>query len=197
VIGVFGGTFDPPHLGHLILADEARAVLNLSKVMWVVTGDPPHKSGWPLSPLDQRVKLVETAIAQDPYFQFSPADVDRPGPHYALGTMSWLRDRHPGEAFAYLMGSDSLVELPGWHRPADFLRACERLGVLRRPGAEVDFDALETALPGVRAKTVLFDAPFVGVSAHDIRARVRSGRPYRYLVAPGVAEAIEHWGMYR
>lgn len=196
MIGVFGGTFDPPHIGHLILADEARASLGLERVLWVVTGLPPHKPQPPQAPLEARLEMVAAAIAGDEGFELSRADVDRPPPHYALGTLTWLSERWPGHAFAYLMGSDSLADLPRWHRPAEFLEACAVLGVMVRPGRTWDMAALENSLPGLGLKCRFFEAPQVGVSARDIRRRVAEGAPYRYLIPRAVMEVIRGRGLY-
>ena len=196
MIGVFGGTFDPPHVGHLILADEARAALGLERVLWVVTGVPPHKPRPPQAPLEGRLEMVAAAIAGEDGFEISRADVDRPPPHYALGTLTWLRERWPGRDFAYLMGSDSLADLPRWHRPAEFLAACAALGVMVRPGGAWDLEALEKELPGIRAKCRFFEAPQVGISARDIRRRVAEGAPYSYLVPRAVGEVLRVLGLY-
>lgn len=197
MIGVFGGTFDPPHLGHLILAAEGAAELGLERVLWVVTGDPPHKPDRAISPAEVRVEMVERAIRGDGQFALSRADLDRPQPHYTVGTLRWLREYGVDGPLAYLMGSDSLVDLPQWQRPAEFVAACDRIGVLRRPGSQVDWDPLQAALPGLRDKVHFFDAPNVGISGQDIRARVAAGRPYRYFVLPRVAEVIEQRELYR
>ena len=197
LIGVFGGTFDPPHLGHLILADEARTALGLDQVLWVVTATPPHKPGEPISPVQVRLEMVSAAIAGNAAFELSRADIDRPGPHYAVDTLRWLSDRMSGARWAYLVGEDSLRDLPTWHTPARFLEACTLLGVMRRPGVEEDLGALERVLPGLAAKVRFFEAPLVGVSASDIRRRVKEGLPYRYLVPFQVAEIIEGQKLYR
>ncbi|MEX0788646.1 MAG: nicotinate-nucleotide adenylyltransferase [Anaerolineales bacterium] len=196
LIGVFGGTFDPPHLGHLILADEAAAALDLEKVLWVVTGAPPHKPEPPRASVEERLEMVSTAIADAPSFEISRADVDRPPPHYALGTLAWLRERQPSARWAYLMGSDSLVDLPRWHRAQDFLGALELLGVMMRPGQTLDLSALEDVLPGLESKCRVFEAPLVGISARDIRRRIRGGLPFRYLVPPGVPDVILRHHLY-
>ncbi len=197
LIGVFGGTFDPPHLGHLILADQGRRALGLEKVLWVVTGQQPLKPDEPITRLELRLAMVEAAIADNPAFEISRADIDRPGPHYSVGTLHWLSARLPGAELTYLMGADSLRDLPTWHTPVEFVQACAALGVMRRPGVEADLDALEAAIPGLKAKTRLFDAPAVDISASDIRRRVHLGESYRYLVHSGVAEFIRRQGLYR
>lgn len=196
LIGVFGGTFDPPHLGHLILADEARYNLGLDRVLWVVTGDPPHKPQNPISPVDDRLALVEAAIAEVDEFELSRADVDRPGPHYTVDTLRWLREQGVEGEFVYLMGSDSLNDLPNWHEPAAFLERCHQLGVLVRPGAEPALDRLGQQLPTLPSMTRFFKAPLIEISGTDIRRRIRQGEAYRFMVLPRVAERIEALKMY-
>lgn len=193
--GVFGGTFDPPHLGHLILADEARMSLGLERVLWVVTGDPPHKSDRSISPAEIRWEMVRAAIKDMPAFRLSSVDLDRPGPHYAVDTLDALR-LQGFERLAYIMGSDSLHDLPSWHQPEAFVAACDVIGVMRRPGVGLDLDQLEDQLPGVRGKVKLFEAPFIGISGHDVRQRVHDGRAFWYLVLPRVGAVIEKNGLY-
>jgi nicotinate-nucleotide adenylyltransferase len=196
LVGVFGGTFDPPHLGHLILAEEARAALGLDRVLWVVTGSPPHKPDTPRSPLETRLRMAQAAIAGNPGFEISRADIDRPLPHYAVGTIAWLRERMPDARFAYLIGSDSLRDLPTWHDPSSFAAACEVLGVMRRPAVEIDLPLLEMQIPGLSEKLRFFDAPLVAISGRDIRDRVRRGAPYRYFVPLAVADIIHEERLY-
>lgn len=197
LIGVFGGTFDPPHLGHLILADEGRSALALDKVLWVVAGQPPHKRDLTITGVDQRLEMVRAAITGNPSFEASRADIDRPAPHYTTGTLRWLREHGVDSPIALLMGSDSLHDLPNWHQPAEVIDGCARIGVLRRPGVEIDWDALDRALPELRPKVTFFDAPYIGISGHEVRRRVQSGGSYRYLVLPRVADVIEASGLYR
>jgi nicotinate-nucleotide adenylyltransferase len=146
-IGIFGGTFDPPHIGHLVLAAEAHKQLGLDRLLWVLTPDPPHKQGRSIAPLDHRLAMVKLAIADDPQFELSTVELTRPGPHYALDTVQILAGQNPGADLVYLMGGDSLRDLPTWHRPADFISACHRIGVMRRPEDAVDLVALEKTCP--------------------------------------------------
>jgi nicotinate-nucleotide adenylyltransferase len=197
LVGVFGGSFDPPHWGHLILAEEARGALGLSRVLWVLTAKPPHKSDAPISPVEARREMVQAAIEGNPGFEFSPADIERPSPHFAVGTLHWLEERLPGVPLAYLMGSDSLRDLPTWHEPDQLLQACALLGVAHRPGVELDLPQLEERFPLLRSKLRLFEAPGIGISGVDIRRRVREGRSFRYHVPPAVAEIILRRGLYQ
>jgi nicotinate-nucleotide adenylyltransferase len=196
LIGVFGGTFDPPHIGHLVLADEARAELNLSKVLWVVTGEPPHKPDRPIIPAEHRLKMVELAIQHDPTFELSRLEVDRPGPHYSVDTLAQLAAEQPSNERAYVMGKDSLRDLPSWNSPERFIELSDAIVVLNRPDVEADLKLLDERLPGLADKVSLLSVPLVDVASRDIRQRVASGKPYRYLVARPVADYIVDHGLY-
>jgi len=196
-IGIFGGTFDPPHLGHLILAAEARAQLGLERLLWVLTPDPPHKQDQSIAPLQHRLEMVKLAIANDPQFEISSVEMTRPGPHYALDTVHILAGQNPEVNLAYLMGGDSLNDLPHWHRPADFVSACHLIGVMRRPGDTVELATLEKSLPGLRSKVRFVEAPLLNIAAREIRKRIAEGRPFRYFLPERVFEYINEHGLYR
>lgn len=196
-IGIFGGTFDPPHLGHLILAAEARAQLGLDRLLWVLTPDPPHKQDQPIAPLEHRLAMLKLAIADDPSFELSAVEMDRPGPHYALDTVKILADQNPGAELVYLMGGDSLRDLPTWYRSADFVSACHIIGVMRRPCDAIDLSALEKMLPGLTAKVRFVEAPLLDIAAHEIRSCAAEGRPFRYFLPPGVYTYIVEHNLYR
>lgn len=196
-LGVFGGTFDPPHLGHLILASEALDQLSLERLLWVVTPDPPHKQGQPITALDDRLDLVQAAIAEEPAFVLSRVEVDRPGPHYALDTVNLLREQHPGFELVYLLGGDSLADLPDWHRPSEFVLACDAIGVMRRPGEIIDLSHLEDLLPGLGERVCFIDAPLLEISSSSLRRRAADGRPIRYYLSPAVFDLIQRRRLYR
>lgn len=196
-LGVFGGTFDPPHLGHLILAAEAHAQLGLERVLWVLTPYPPHKAEQPITPLADRLDLLLAALDDDPIFELSRVDIDRPPPHYALDTMNLLRAQYPQAMLVYLMGGDSLVDLPLWHRPVDFVHACDEIGVMLRPGHAIDLDVMEARLPGLRRRTRLVRAPLLEISSSDVRSRIAQGRPYRYLLPDSVYRLVADRQLYR
>lgn len=196
-IGIFGGTFDPPHIGHQILAAEAAAQLSLDRVLWVLTPTPPHKLGHRISADGVRLRLVRAAAADNPVFEVSKIEFERPGPHYAVDTLAALASRYPDSELYYLMGGDSLHDLPTWHAPALFLQRCAGVGVMRRPGDDVDLAALEQVLPGISAKTHFVDAPLIEISASDVRARAAAGLPYRYMVPPAVYRLIDRLQLYR
>lgn len=195
-IGIFGGTFDPPHLGHLRLARAAREQLRLELVLWVLTADPPHKQGQAISPVADRLALVQAAIEGEPAYRLSRVDLDRPGPHWVADTVRLLAWQYPDDQFVYLMGGDSLRDLPKWGRPQEFLENCT-LGVLRRPGAALDLEALEQVLPGITAKVEFVDVPQLDVASHEIRHRAQSGDPLTGLVSEAVAREIAARGLYR
>ena len=116
-LGILGGTFDPPHVGHLILAMEAFYQLSLDKVLWVIAPNPPHKIGKKITPIDIRIKMVKKAINEDPMFRISRVDIDRPGPHYILDSMKILHKKHSKAELVFILGGDSLQDLPSWHEP--------------------------------------------------------------------------------
>jgi nicotinate-nucleotide adenylyltransferase len=197
LIGIFGGTFDPPHLGHIILAECGRGALGLDRVLWVLTPDPPHKPDWPITPAEHRLAMVQAVIGDNRGFELSRVDLDRPPPHYAHGTMEILKTQYPRTQLVYLMGSDSLRDLTAWNQPERFVSLCDALGVMQRTGASYDLGHLESAIPGIEEKLRFFDAPFVDISGRDIRQRVREGAPYRYLVTDSVARIIVRRDLYR
>jgi nicotinate-nucleotide adenylyltransferase len=195
-IGVFGGTFDPPHIAHLILASECGYQLGLEKVLWVLTPNPPHKQNVSSTPASQRLKLVQAAIAGNPHFVLSRVEVDLPPPHYTSETMKILSASHPDDQLVYLMGGDSLSDLPSWHKPMEFLETCHAVGVMRRPGDQVDLRALEDILPGVSSKVKFVEAPLLDMSASAIREKIASGLPYRYYLPGDVYRIIRETGIY-
>ncbi len=197
LIGLFGGTFDPPHVGHLILSAEAAAQLGLDRLFWVLTRDPPHKQGVPITPLEDRLAMVKLAILDNPQFELSSLEIDRPGPQYALDTVYFIANHDPSVEIAYLMGGDSLRDLPTWHRPKELVSALRYIGVLRRPGDSIDLPALERIIPGLTAKVRYLDAPLLDIAAHEIRDRIVQGRPFRYFLPPAVYGYILEHNLYR
>lgn len=197
MIGVFGGTFDPPHIGHLVLADEARAELELSQVLWVVTGEPPHKPHRPILLVEHRLRMVELAIQNDPGFEVSRLEIDRPGPHYAVDTLAGLAEARPDDERAYVMGKDSLRDLPTWRLPERLIELSDAIVVLNRPDVGANLDELNAQLPGLADKVRFLDVPLVDVASRDVRWRVASGRPYRYLVPRTVADYIAEQDLYK
>ena len=196
-IGLFGGTFDPPHIGHLVLAGEAVSQFNLDCLLWVLTPDPPHKQEKPITPLRHRLPMLESMIAHDPRFELSRLEIDRPGPHYTIDTVHQLAGQEADAEIVLLIGGDSLFDLPTWRLSADLVAAVSKIGVMRRPGDSVDLDALEVNLPGVTEKVQFIDALLQPVSSQEIRRRIAAGEMYRYYLAPEVYKYIEANQLYR
>lgn len=196
-LGVFGGTFDPPHLGHLILAAEACADLKFDCLLWVLTPIPPHKLEQPITPVEHRLAMLELAIADNLSFRLSRIEMDRPGPHYMVDTMRLLGDQHPSADLILLIGGDSLRDLPTWHRPVDLVAACHEIGVIRRPGDLIDLSAVEWSVTGTQAKVRFVEAPLLEISSSDIRRRIRQKLPFRYYLSPSVYEYILDKELYR
>ena len=196
-IGIFGGTFDPPHIGHLILAAEALEQLKLDKVLWTLTADPPHKHDRTISPVDIRLQLLQAALADNPAFEISRVEIDRPGPHYAIDTVRILQGQYAQAALIYLIGSDSLRDLISWHTPQDLTARVGGFGVMRRPGVDIDLIALERDIPGITTKVQFIDTPLVEISARQIRQRAAAGQTYRYFLPPQVFELVEEFNLYR
>ena len=196
-IGVFGGTFDPIHIGHLILAAEARHQLQLDQILLAPAGDPPHKPDSPISPLRHRLAMCRLAVADDDGICISLIDAERPGPHY---TSDLLRLFHgstgAGVQLYFLMGLDSLRDLPTWHEPEWLVRNC-RLVALSRHDVEIDWAGLEARLPGVRERVIVLDMPELEIASSELRDRVRAGQPIRYQVPRAVERYIREQGLYR
>lgn len=196
-IGVIGGTFDPIHYGHLAAAEEARVRMNLERVLFVVAGVPPHKLDEEVTPVEHRLAIVSLAIASNPHFEISRVDVDRPGPSYTVDTISLLRKQWGQETEVYfIMGLDSLVELPTWHHPQRLIQLCRLLAV-KRPGFETDMAELEASVPGISSRVEIIDMPEVDISSSDLQQRVRDGLPIKYQVPEEVERYIMEHGLYR
>lgn len=196
-IGLFGGTFDPPHIGHLILAGEAAAQFQLDKLFWALTPDPPNKLGNSITPLIHRLPMLQSMIAHNPLFELSRLEIDRPGPHYTVDTVRLLAARETDAEIILLIGEDSLADLPTWRLSADLAAAVSKIGVMRRPGDPADLAVLEAKIPGITQKIHFIDALFQPVSSRELRRRAAAGEMYRYYVAPEVYDYIEKNKLYR
>lgn len=196
-IGLFGGTFDPPHLGHLILASEAQAQLDLDRLFWVLTPDPPHKLGQPITPTEHRLAMVRLAIADNPAFELSRVELDRLGPHYTVDTLKLVAQQNLGAELVLIIGSDSLRDLPTWHQPQELLDASYWVGVMRRPNSQTNMDELEHDLPGIKSKVHYIDAPLLQIASRDIRSRIAKGESVRYYLPTPVDEYIKQHHLYR
>ena len=196
-LGIFWGTFDPPHLGHPILAAESADQLGPGKVLWVITADPPHKHGQVISPLEVRLKLLRAALDDDPRFEISRVDIDRPGPQYAVDTVQILKGLYPGSQLFYLLGGDSLRDLPKWYAPQRLLATVDAVGVMRRPGDLIDLGGLERTLPGLSKRVQFVDAPLLEIASRDIRERLAENRHFRYFLPDAVYALIVGEKLYQ
>ena len=195
LIGLFGGTFDPPHLGHLALCREAVSDLGVERLLWLLTPNPPHKAHRHITPLPHRLRMVELALEGTSY-ELSRVDIDRPPPHYAVDTVRILREQYPQAELLYLMGGDSLNDLPRWYRAADFMQTLDFIGVMHREGELPDLISLEQRLPGLQAKVRFVQARRVDISASQVRLLIRKGKPFEHLLPLGVAGYIRENKLY-
>ncbi len=196
-IGILGGTFDPIHIGHLILAEEAWFQLQLDRVYLAPAGDPPHKAGRQLAPVRDRLCMAELATADSDHVIISRVDADRPGPHFTSDMVRMVQAEAGANTEIYfLMGMDSLRDLPTWHE-ASWLVENARLVALSRHDVELDWDALEAALPGIRGRVIILDMPELEIASHVIQQRVRNGQPIRHMVPRVVESYIQKHNLYR
>ncbi len=195
-LGLLGGTFDPVHVGHLILADVAREQLGLERVLFVPAGRPWRKEGWRIAPAEQRLAMLRLAIADNPAFELLTVEVEQPGPAYTADTLEWLHAQRPAAELFFILGQDALADLPNWRRPQRILELAT-LAVARRPGESQDVAQIEARLPGLSQRLVWLEMPLIEISASAIRERVRKGQSVRYLVPDAVESYIRQHGLYR
>lgn len=194
-VGILGGTFDPPHIGHLVLAEYAVTALNLDCVFFVPAADPPHK--WRVREgIDHRLPMLECAIAGNEKFTISRVDVDRPGPHYTVDTVRILQKDYPDTEFFFLMGGDSLLNLPSWYQPHELIALC-KLAVMARPGSPMPPELKETLLPGLADRVIVIESPMLGFSSTEVADRLEAGKSVRYLVPDAVLQYIQKNGLYK
>jgi nicotinate-nucleotide adenylyltransferase len=198
--GILGGTFDPPHLGHLAIADDVRERLELSRIVFVPAGSPPHKTDRAVTAAAHRARMVELAIGGNDTFSVSRVELERPGPSYSADTVEQLAAEAIASGadprFVLIVSGEALAALPTWHDPERLLRACH-VAVVDRPGFRTPPRAwVSEHFPGLEDRVVFVTGPLLCHSSSDIRARVAAGRSIRYLVPPRVAEYIEEHRLY-
>ena len=196
-IGVLGGTFDPIHQGHIVVAEEVRARLNLAEILFVPAGQPWLKAGNSILAAEHRVEMMRLAIADVPYFKLSTVEIERAGPSYTVDTINELKAQlGAGDELFFILGRDNLAQLPQWREPSRLIKLC-RLVVVPRPGYAVpDLNSLETVIPGLSRRVILLDKPEVEVDATEIRDRVSRGLPIGHLVPEVVDEYIRQHKLY-
>jgi nicotinate-nucleotide adenylyltransferase len=187
-LGLFGGTFDPPHIGHLIVAQDALEALRLDRILFIPAGLPPHKVGRPITPAATRLAMLQAAVAHDPRFGIETLELERAGPSFTVDTVQALTTKYPGAELFLLMGADQAREFDTWREP-ERLAAMATLVVLSRSGlAETPDD------PGFRGRYVKVTR--IDISSTAVRSQAAAGRSVRYLVPPSVEAYIGANGVY-
>ena len=195
-VGYFGGTFDPPHLGHIILAVEAKYYLGLDEFKWIVTPEPPHKKGRSITPVKYRLDMLKQVVADQMMFEISEVDIQRVPPHYAADTVEILKNQQPSAELVYIIGEDSLRDLSDWYETSRFISAIDQLAIAPRPEVSVDLDQLERMLPGLSDKIIFIPDVMIDISSSLIRERVREGAPFEHFLIDSVAEYIKMNQLY-
>jgi len=196
-VGIFGGTFNPPHLAHMVCASEARAQLSLDLVLMVPTGVPPHKEMEEEPGRAHRLEMCRLAAdGHDDWLEVSSIEIDRDGPSYTVDTLGEINATRPGDELTFIVGGDMAWSLPSWHQPETILELAA-LAVAERAGARRE--EVRVRLAGMRgAQRIRYiDVPRLDISSSALRRRVREGRPIDYLVPDAVADYIERQGLYR
>jgi len=196
-IGVLGGTFDPVHNGHLIVAEEVKTRLNLAEIIFVPAGQPWLKADRPISPAEHRLQMLRLAIADKPYFKLSNIEIERTGPSYTIDTIAELRDKLGSEdEFFFILGWDSLAELPQWREPSRLIKMCYLVAVPRPGYPRPKLKALEVIIRGLSQRVMLMKEPEIDISASAIRGRVARGLSVRHLVPEPVNRYIKEHKLY-
>ena len=196
-LGIMGGTFDPIHYGHLVAAEMARSKFNLSKVLFIPSGTPPHKDRSDISAAGLRFEMIERAIQDNPAFDISALELERKGPSYTVDTLRVLRRTWPEHELYFITGTDALREIFSWREAKEILMMTEFIGAAR-PG----FDASDFLLqvhqehPETQGRIHYLEVPALAISSTDIRARVKRGQPIRYLLPEPVRHFIQQYGLY-
>jgi nicotinate-nucleotide adenylyltransferase len=199
-VGIFGGTFDPVHTGHLILAEQGREQGRLDEVWFVPAAHPPHKDEPTLTHFEQRVEMLALALAGNPAFRIDELEKERPGPSYTADTLAELRRRHPAHEFLLLVGSDTLVDLPHWYQPQRVLEQASLL-VMTRPGSAVlSAEQLRQRLKfpeQTPLRMQVVEMPQIDISSRDLRCRAAAGRSLRYFLPRAVECYIRDKALYK
>ena len=196
-IGVLGGTFDPVHKGHLIVAEEAKTRLNLAEVIFVPAGQPWLKADIPISPAEHRLQMLRLAIGDKPHFKLSTIEIERAGASYTIDTIAKLQGQlGNGDELFFILGWDSLAELPQWREPKRLIKLCYLVAAPRPGYPRPKLKALEASIPGISQRVMVLDEPYIDISASVIRDRVARGLSVRHLVPEAVNRYIKEHGLY-
>ncbi len=190
-IGIFGGTFNPPHIAHLLVAESVLDQLMLDKVLFVPAAIPPHKMDEQIIPADIRLQMVKAALADEPAFEACDIELRREGPSYSIDTIRELKGRYPGDELILMMGIDLLIDFRSWKNPKEILSECTVV-VMGRPGF-----ALNSVEQELLRRVEIVNVPGIDISSSDIRRRVKAGKTIRYMVPRAVEEYIHANSIYR
>jgi len=199
-VGILGGTFDPIHIAHLAVAEEARETLGLERVLFVPAGIPPHKRDHRITPAEDRLVMVLLAIADNPAFAASRMELDRDGPSYTVDTLAALRDERlaAGQSpdLVLIVSAEAFADFASWREPRRILELAV-LAVAPRDGfPDATVASVASLYPGAEGRVVLLDGPRLRLSASTLRERAAAGRSLRYLVPDAVADHIEDHALY-
>ena len=198
-IGVLGGTFDPIHIGHLKVAEEAATRLDLPRILFMPAGQPWLKlnNANAISPLPHRLEMVRLGIAGNPRFKLSTIEIERSGPTYTVDTVAQLQSQlGGGDEIFFILGWDNLSQLPQWHKPERLIEMCRLVAVPRVDFPLPDLPALEKELPGITGRVILFDKPRIDINASEIRRRAAEGLSISDFVPAPVERYIKEHGLY-
>lgn len=195
--GVFGGTFDPIHNGHLAVAEEVRERLNLAEVIFVPAGQPWLKTDWVISAAEDRLQMLHLALDGKPGYKISEMEIERGGPSYTIDTIKELR-KGPGseDELYFILGQDNMCQLPQWREAAELIKLCYLVAVPRPGSARPKMKDLETSLPGITERVMVLKRPEIDISASNIRERVGRGLSVRHLVPEAVNRYLKQQGLY-
>jgi len=196
-VGILGGTFDPVHNGHLIVAEVARKQLNLNEVLFIPAGRPWLKVERTITPAKHRLEMLRLSLDNKPHFRISEMEIKRPGPTYTIDTIKTLKKRFKAEdELFFILGQDSLMQLPQWHDAPSLIKLCYLVAAARPGVKKPDMKALEAEIPGIKQRVVLMKEPMVDISASDVRERVARGLSVRHLVPEPVNRYIKENRLY-
>lgn len=195
--GILGGTFDPVHTGHMVVADVVKDELGLTEVVFVPAGEPWLKAGASVLSAKHRLNMVRLAIAGKSYFKASTMEIERKGPTYSVDTMAEMRREINNDELFFIIGWDNLMELPRWHQPERLISLCRLVAVPRAGSPVPDLASIEATIPGISQRVIMLDKPQIDISASVIRERVRQGLSISHLAPEAVEKYIKEHGLYR
>ncbi|MDD5486782.1 MAG: nicotinate-nucleotide adenylyltransferase [Dehalococcoidales bacterium] len=196
-LGILGGTFNPPHIGHLEIAREALEELELDKIIFMVAGSPQLKNNPVITPAEQRLAMTRLAVEGENNFEVSSLEIEREGATYTVETLAELRHAGAGnDELFFIIGMDNLKTLKFWHKPEEIIKECTLVVVPRPGGSEVDISRLEKDIPGISQKLIILKKPFINISASQIRKAVNKKQPISHLVPVKVEEYIKAGKLY-